>query len=31
VQARALFDEDRMIAAYAALYAGAMGRPGALG
>ncbi|MDG5487099.1 glycosyltransferase family 4 protein [Sphingomonas sp. BGYR3] len=30
-QARALFDEDRMIAAYAALYAGAMGRPGILG
>lgn len=30
-RARALFDEKAMIAAYAALYAGAMGRPGALG
>lgn len=30
-RARALFDEKAMIAAYAALYAGAVGRPGALG
>lgn len=31
IRAQALFDEDTMIAAYAALYAGAVGRPGALG
>jgi len=30
-RARALFDEKAMIAAYAALYAGAVNRPGALG
>lgn len=30
-RARALFGEDEMIAAYAALYADAMGRPGVLG
>lgn len=30
-RARALFDEQAMIAAYATLYAGAAGRPGALG